>query len=222
MVFAMIAGNNHIYNISMNEINNNKAIFSSCIEEHMSSLFQFALKLTKNVTDAEDLVAESVAKAWKAFASLENIGVFRSWMFRIVHNNFVSDYRKKSVRPTETTYDESETKMDNGKDVTSLLFEQPNEFLLWWANPELEFVNNLLAEDIHNAIDELPEVYRTSIILVNIEGMTYDEAANVLGVPTGTVRSRMKRGRTLLQKNLWHHAKDAGLVTDDEVKGQLK
>jgi RNA polymerase sigma-70 factor (ECF subfamily) len=73
-----------------------------------------------------------------------------------------------------------------------------------------------------SAIESLPEVFRTTVMLVNVEGLAYDEAAEVLGVPAGTVRSRMKRGRTLLQKALWDHAKEAGLLEDNDVKEVMR
>jgi len=189
-----------------------KAFFSARIAENTHSLYTLALRLTANAADAEDPVAESVAKAWSVIGSLQDRQRFRPWIFRILHNRFISDYRKKSVRPAETHY----TELDKGEDseqVAQLLTQQPDEFLLWWANPEREFTNNLLAEDLIAAIDSLPEVFRTTVILINIEGLSYDETAEVLNVSPGTVRSRMNRGRTLLQKALWQHAKDADLIT---------
>ena len=196
----------------MQQANELKAFFSARIEENTHSLYTLALRLTANAADAEDLVAESVAKAWSVIGSLQDRQRFRPWIFRILHNRFISDYRKKSVRPAETHY----TELDKGQDseqVAQLLTQQPEEFLLWWANPEREFTNNMLAEDLIAAIDSLPEVFRTTVILINIEGLSYDETAEVLNVSPGTVRSRMNRGRTLLQKALWQHAKDADLIT---------
>lgn len=98
--------------------------------------------------------------------------------------------------------------------VASLLIQQPNEFLNWWANPEHEFTNNLLGKDLMTAIESLPEVFRITVLLINVEGLSYDETAEVLNVSPGTVRSRMNRGRTLLQKALWQHAIDAGLINE--------
>lgn len=201
-----MAGNNEL-----------KDYFSGCIEENMASLYALALRLTRNSADAEDLVAESVVKAWSAIDSLEDRNRFRPWIFRILHNRFISDYRKKSVRPVETTYDELSTPDDDNLQVATLLIEQPNEFLNWWADPEHTFTNNLLGEDIMKAIDSLPEAFRITVILVNIEGLSYDETAEVLEISPGTVRSRMNRGRTLLQKALWHHAQDAGLITNETM-----
>ena len=192
-----------------------KEYFSNCIEENMGSLYALALRLTRNPADAEDLVADTVVKAWGAIDTLADRERFRPWIFRILHNRFISDYRKKSVRPVETTYDELSTGDDDKQQVANLLIEQPNEFLNWWADPEHEFTNNLLGEDIMKAIEDLPDMFRVTVLLVNVEGLTYDETAEVLEVSPGTVRSRMNRGRTLLQKALWHHAQDAGLVTNE-------
>lgn len=192
---------------------NKKIQFSQQLEECTTSLYHLALRLTKNNADAEDLVAESVVKAWVGYDNLDESDRFRPWIFRILHNCFVSHYRKKSIRPDETSYCEMRSDEESEEDVVSLLLSQSDDFLFWWANPEQHFDKKLLNQDIFEAIDNLPETYRSTILLVNVEGFSYDDAAEILGVPTGTVRSRMKRGRTLLQKSLWHHAKEAGLIT---------
>ena len=187
--------------------------FSQRIEENMDSLYALGLRLTRNNTEAEDLVSEAVTKAWAAIHTLDDRNRFRPWIFRILHNCFISDYRKKKLRPMETTYEEYSV-VDDQSEVASLLVQQPDEFLNWWANPEREFTNNLLGEDIMAAIERLPETFRVTVLLINVEGLSYDESAEVLGVSPGTIRSRMNRGRTLLQKALWEHARDAGLITD--------
>lgn len=196
-----------------------KAWFGHSIEENMDSLFSVAFRLTRNNAEAEDLVAESVSKAWAAVGKLEDRSRFRPWLFRILHNCFISDYRKKSVRPLELSFDESSIAKGEGE-ISELIIQQSNEFMHWWANPEKEFVNKLLGEDIMAAIDSLPDVFRSTILLVNVEELSYDDAAKVLGVPPGTVRSRMKRGRTLLQKALWQQASDEGLIEHDCAGGK--
>ncbi|MDH4095851.1 MAG: sigma-70 family RNA polymerase sigma factor [Betaproteobacteria bacterium] len=190
-----------------------KTEFSRQIREHMDALYSFALRLTRHGADAEDLVAEATIRAWSAIDTLSDDGRFRSWMFRILHNCYVSDYRRKSVRPAELGYEELPAPDDEG-DVASVLVRQPDAFLHWWANPEREVVNKLLGRDLQAAIQALPESFRVVVVLINVEGLSYDEAAEVLGVPAGTIRSRMNRGRTLLQKALWQHAQDAGLIAD--------
>ena len=194
-----------------------KIWFGRQVEDCMDSLYGFSLRLTRNGADAEDLAAESITKAWSAVESLKDRRLFRPWLFRIAHNCYVSGYRKKAVRPVEISYDtfEDDEKADNFADF---LLGQTDEFLLWWGSPEREFANKVLKRDILTAIERLPETFRTVILLVTVEGLSYGEAAEVLDVPTGTVHSRMKRGRTLLQKALWEHAIEAGLVLDQKTE----
>ena len=194
-----------------------KAFFSSGVGENLDALFGIALRLSGKRSDAEDLVAEAVARAWAAIDSLEDRKRFRPWLFRILRNCYISEYRKRKVRPSEAVYDElADGTVDD--DVCSMLMHESDEFLGWWSCPEREFFNSLLADQITNAMAELPESYRVTIMLVNVEGLTYDEAAEALGVPKGTVRSRMKRGRTMLQKALWQQAVDAGLATGNNTE----
>ena len=191
-----------------------KAWFSGHVEGCMNSLYGLAFRLTRNAADAEDLVGDAVVKAWSALATLDDNGRFRAWLFRILHNCFISDYRKKSVRPVEMAFDEMASD-ESEDDVSSFLVGQSDDFLQWWANPEREFANTMLGEKIIEAIDRLPDAFRITVVLVNVEGLSYDEAAEVLGVPQGTVRSRMKRGRTMLQRELWLYGKEAGLIPDN-------
>lgn len=192
-----------------------RARFTRAVEAQIDGLYGLALRLTRNPADAEDLVAEAVAKAWSAFSSLDDPERFRPWVFRILRNHFISAYRKSAVRPQFVSMDEP-AESGGDDEVASLLNAQPDAFLQWWANPEKEVANRLLGEQIKAAIDGLPEAYREVILLVNVDGLGYDEAAELLGVPSGTVRSRMKRGRTLLQKALWMQAREAGLLSDQE------
>jgi RNA polymerase sigma-70 factor (ECF subfamily) len=198
----------------MTERYDTRTFFSQSVEDCMNPLYGVALRLTRNSADAEDLVAEAIVKAWSSIDSLEDRSRFRPWLFRILRNYFISEYRKRSIRPTEEHLEDRFADEGEG-DVASLLNEQPDEFLKWWANPERRLYNNLLGERIMRAIDDLPEAFRTTILLVNVEGLTYDEAAEALGVPSGTVRSRMKRGRTMLQKALWELGREAGLTADN-------
>src|SRR5210317_472874 len=181
-------------------INDLKAFFSTGVEQNIDALYSVALRLTRKNVDAEDLVAETVAKAWGAIGTLNDQDRFRPWLFRILHNVFVSDYRKKTIRPVEASFDQGD---DSDDELASLLNEQSDDFLVWWSNPERAYFNDLLGDQLLDAIDNLPEAFRSVVVLVNVEGFTYDETAEVLGIAPGTVRSRMKRGRTLLQKSLW-------------------
>ena len=200
----------------MTDQDDDKAFFSDSIEANIDALYGTALRLTGSGADAEDLVAESVTKAWSAIGTLHDRRRFRPWIFRILNNCFISNYRKASVRPVESAYDDQDDET-----LVTLLNEQPDEFLIWWANPERQFFNDMLGTTIMGAIERLPDAFRTTILLVNVEGLTYDEAAEALGVPAGTIRSRMKRGRTLLQKALWQQAIDAGLEPASQAGDSL-
>ena len=191
-----------------------KTFFSRGIEDNMDALYGTALRLARSGADAEDLVAEAVSRAWSAIETLQDRQRFRPWLFRILHNCFISNYRRDVVRPREDALGDRDD-----EELATLLNDQPDEFLVWWANPEREFFNNMLGSAIMAAIDDLPDAFRATIILVNVEGLTYDEAAEALGVPPGTIRSRMKRGRTLLQKALWRQARDAGITSYTDTPG---
>jgi RNA polymerase sigma-70 factor (ECF subfamily) len=183
--------------------------FESRVIGLLDELLGAALRLAKNRHDAEDLVAEAVTKAWARRRSLRDAERFRPWIFRILTNVFLSECRKRAARPTADAAvdDTGET------DASFSLFEELHQpFLLWWSNPEKEFLNKLLREDLERAVDALPETFRTVVVLAELEGLAYGEIAGILGVPVGTVRSRLARARGQLQKALWVHAQEAGLT----------
>lgn len=197
-----------------------KQWFSQMVGSNMDALYGVALHLTGNSANAEDLVAETVIKAWSNIDKLDDRRRWRPWAFRILRNEFISNYRKQAVRPLEISWQE-DTDDEDTFGVSSMLMEQSEEFLSWWASPEQELINGLLGEQIRAAIDQLPEAFRMTILLVNVDGLSYDEASVVLGVPFGTIRSRMKRGRTMLQKALWTTAREAGLsMIGEQVSGR--
>lgn len=172
----------------------------------LPDLYGTALRLTKNSADAEDLVAEVVAKSWAHLSDLNDAAHFRGWIFRILTTTFLSDCRARRRQPPQ------ESLPDEGVEFS--LFERLHQpFLLWWGNPEQEFLNTLLREDLERAIDALPEAFRVVVVLAEVRGFSYQEIADTLGVPLGTVRSRLARGRSLLQRALWEHARDAGLIS---------
>ena len=185
-----------------------KEAFETQVLAILGPLHGVAKRLTKNEADAEDLVAESITRAWKARASLADAGAFRAWLFRILSNTFISERRKTLVRPREELLvDES------GDDEGAFsIFERLHQpFLMWFANPEQEFLDKLLREDLDRAIAALPEHYRVVVVLADVEGLTYGEVAEALDVPIGTVRSRLARARSALQRTLWSVARDHGL-----------
>jgi len=173
----------------------------------LPDLVSTAQRLTRNATDAEDLVAEAVAKAWLGLTSLKERDRFRGWIFRILTNEFLA------TRRSQPSGVKKESLPDEGGGTEFSLFEQLHQpFLLWWGNPEKEFLDKLLREDLVRAIDSVHETFRIVVILADVQGLSYREIAEALGVPVGTVRSRLARGRSHLQKALWEHARDAGVI----------
>jgi RNA polymerase sigma-70 factor, ECF subfamily len=182
-----------------------RAWFEQTLLGVLPDLLSTALRLTKNPTDAEDLVAEATAKAWLNLPALRERDRFRGWVFRILANLYLSQRRAVARKPLEEPLNE------NAVDFS--LFERLHQpFLLWWSNPEQEFLSKLAREDLIRAIEALPESYRLVVTLVDIQDLSYQEVANSLDVPLGTVRSRLARGRSLLQKALWDLAAEVGLV----------
>lgn len=172
----------------------------------LPDLYGSALRLAKNGADAEDLVAETVAKAWTHLGALTDRARVRGWLFTILTNTYLSERRAQAARPTVESLDESA-----GESFS--LFEQLHQpFLLWWGDTERDFLRKLLRRDLERAVDGLPEVFRVVVVMADVQGFAYKEIADVLAVPIGTVRSRLARGRSILQKALWEHAVDAGLL----------
>jgi len=167
-----------------------------------------ARRLTGNDADAEDLVAETVARAWRALDTLESESALRAWMFRILNNTFISERRRAVARPQTESLDSADT---FDEEVFSLFEQVHQPFLLWFSNPEQEFLDKMLREDLDRALATLPEHYRIVVILSDLEEFGYGEIAETLGIPIGTVRSRLARARGALQKILWQQASDHGL-----------
>jgi len=187
--------------------------FAAEVERLLPELLGTALRLTRDATDAEDLVADAVAKAWVARESLQDVSAFAGWLFRILTNEFLSGRRAAAVRGTVEPFDEETCGARNFS-----LFEQLHQpFLLWWGNPERAFLDRLLRADLERAIDALPDPFRLVVVLVDVQGGSYHEVADALGVPVGTVRSRLARGRAAIQQALWEHGRDAGLTTVRDI-----
>lgn len=174
-----------------------------------------ALRFTRNAADAEDLVAETVARGWAHLPSLNDRAHFRGWIFRILTNVWISECRARRSRP------EPEPLPDED-DGFSLFNQLHRPFLLWWGNPEQDFLNGVLREDLERAVDALPEEYRAAVILADVHGFSYKEMSEALDIPVGTVRSRLARGRSRLQRALWEHALERGWASAaDELRPQI-
>ena len=177
--------------------------FEKAVLAVLPELVGTARRLARNREDAEDLAAEAITRAWLHRASLRERQRFPGWILRILTNLFISRRRSDAFRHEETGLDEA---------TEFSLFERLHQpFLLWWGTPEQDFMNRLLREDLVRAIEALPDPYRIVVVMADVQGLPYAEIACALEIPVGTVRSRLARGRALLQKALWEHACDAGL-----------
>lgn len=185
--------------------------FEGEIERLLNRLYGTALRLTRNADDAEDVVAETVSKAWSRIDQLKDPKSMERWLFQILNNTFISLWRRNRLWQEMESECFSEDEVAQGEGF-SLFRKLHQPFLLWWGTPEQQLLNDLLQADLQEALDALPDAYRVVIVLVEIQGYTYEEVAGLLEIPLGTVRSRLNRARSLLQKSLWEQAREAGLT----------
>ena len=170
---------------------------------HMDALYNFALRTTNNPDDADDLLQETYMKAYRFFDKFEPGTNCKAWLFRIMKNSFINMYRKSAKEPDKVDFNEVEEFYDSIRAPTSA----PHDL-------QEELFANLLDDDISQALNSLPEEFRTVVILCDIEGFTYEEIAEFVECPIGTVRSRLHRGRKLLRAKLFEYAHERGYTTD--------
>ena len=180
-------------------------IFDDEFMPHINSMYNFAFRLTMDEDDANDLVQDTYLKAFRFINSFQKGTNAKAWLFRILKNSFINDYRKKSKEPAKVDYQEVET-FYNAEDA-----EADN------ITPDLrsESLSEMIGDEVANALNSLAVDFRTVIILCDIEGFTYEEMAKILDIPIGTVRSRLHRARNLLKDKLRGYAKTMGYDEED-------
>lgn len=174
-----------------------RAQFESEALVHLDALYSFALKLTRARDDAEDLVSETMLRAfdrWEQYRLGTNI---RAWLFTILYHSFVSRKRRVDAR---------EVQLPDDVDSWSA-YEAVGE-----SDPEGRFYDSFVDEEVTRAIDALPDDYRSAVVLSDVQGLRYAEIAEILGIPEGTVKSRLFRGRRILQKKLIDYAREMGYI----------
>ena len=181
--------------------------YADQVDELLPRLLATARRLSRNRARAEDLVADALATGWERLDTLDDPEALPAWLCRILTNTFLSQQRTGPSDHAFQSYEESCADSEAGFSIFERL-HQP--FLLWQSDPEQDFLDRLLREDLVDAIDSLPDVFRPTVVLVDVQGFSYDEAADALDVPIGTIRSRLARGRSILQEALWTQAVDAG------------
>lgn len=177
---------------------------------HLNALFNLALNLTRNRTDAEDLVQETYLRAYRFFDSYAPDTQIKAWLFRILRNAFINRYRAAKVRPEEVDFSKIEAAYEQMVDADFLSEHEPR-------SPEDLVMDGVLDEEVEQAMAELPEEYRAVVILALIEEMSYKEIASALSIPLGTVMSRLHRGRKMLQTSLLDYARRKGIVRGGPV-----
>ncbi|HUP89981.1 MAG TPA: sigma-70 family RNA polymerase sigma factor [Longimicrobiales bacterium] len=165
---------------------------------HLDAVYRFALRLTGSAADAEDLVQETFLRAWRSWDHYTPGTQAKSWLFTISRNAFLRQ-RQQENRRSEVIQQASTP-------------EAPLFLPAYQDDPEGSFFEGLVDEKILEHIDKIPAEFREVVLLSDLEGMSYAEISNVLDVPLGTVKSRLFRGRKLLQKVLYEYAREAGVI----------
>lgn len=193
-----------------------KQLFSKIVLAEVEALNRFALSLCRNSFDADDLVSETILKAFENFSQLKDEGKTKQWLFRILNNQFISNYRN---RKKFVEIENGENENSNQDLETFSLFEAiaKSDFVAE-GNPEKKFISKLTQLQIEKEVSELPEEFRVALILCDIEDFSYAEISEVLKIPIGTVRSRIARGRTILHKKLWLLAEELGIKTTKAIQ----
>lgn len=198
--------------IMKDTIDKNREEFTTIALPYMDEIYGAALRMTRNPQTAEDLSAEVFSRAWRFFHQFERGTNIRAWLYRILTNTYINEYRKKNRQGATVAIDQYET---------------PEEFYIYnqlakdaideKQDPLRAALHKFAEEDIVRAMDKLPDDFRETVILSDLQGLSYEEIAKSLDIPIGTVRSRLNRGRRHLQKALWDEAVKSGYVTDKKM-----
>lgn len=179
---------------------NRRAEFERLVREHERDIFNAALRMTGDHADAEDVAQEALMKAYAAFDRFELGTNFRAWVLRILTNTYINEFRRRRRTPEMTVW-ENLPREELGK-----VSEDGED------HPELALLEDMLDAEVEEALSEIPEVFREAVLLCDMHEMAYNEIAEALDIPIGTVRSRIARGRGLLQERLREYAEARGLI----------
>jgi RNA polymerase sigma-70 factor, ECF subfamily len=185
-----------------------QANFADDAMQYSKQLYAAAMRMTRNPADAEDLVQETFLKAYRAYDSFTAGTNLKAWLYRILTNTYINKYRRAARRPDE---------VDLG-DVEDLYMYRrigSEESMEAARTTEDKVLDGLVESDIKKAVESLPENFRIPVLLADLEGLSYQEIADILEIPIGTVMSRLHRGRKAMQKTLWEFASKRGLLPED-------
>lgn len=182
--------------------------FERLLEPHRAALYNSALRLTRHQEDAEDLLQEVIVRAYTSFHQFQRGTHFKAWLFRILTNTYINEYRRRMRAPTLVAMEE-------------VAWEAESEWNQEQAGsstvPEEAFLAQILDEQVETALKELPEEFRMVVILSDLQEFSYQEIARILRIPIGTVRSRLFRGRRQLRMKLEAYARQRGFLRDRDV-----
>src|SRR6187399_2964526 len=184
-------------------------IFDNEFMPHINSMYNFAYRLTLDSDDAKDLLQDTYLKAYRFIESFQKGTNAKAWLFRILKNSFINDYRKKSKEPAKVDYQDVETYY-NSDDVDENIT----------TDLRIEALQGMIGDEVATALNALPVDFRTIIVLCDLEGFTYEEMAKILDIPIGTVRSRLHRARNFLKEKLEKYAKTMGYDAESDGNGE--
>jgi RNA polymerase sigma-70 factor (ECF subfamily) len=177
--------------------------------QYLDALYRTALRMTRNPSDAEDLVQDALVRAYRFYDRFKPGTNFRAWLFKILTNTYINSYRRKQGRPQESSLEDTEDFF-----LYNQIKSDANDAV---NDVEDTVLDRLGADAIQRAIDQLPPQFRTTVQLADVEGLSYAEVAEATNVAKGTVMSRLFRGRRLLQRALWDQARAAGFTAGSKV-----
>ena len=193
---------------------NPRALFEEQALPFMDQLYAAAMRLTRNPADAADLVQETFVKAYQAFAQFQQGTNLKAWLYRIQTNTFINNYRKNQRNPYQGTIDDLEDwQLGGAESVTQSTSTQ---------SAEAEAIDHLPDSDVKDALQSIPEDFRMAVYFADVEGFSYQEIADIMKTPVGTVMSRLHRGRRMLRELLSDYARDRGIVVPEATTSGTK
>ena len=181
--------------------------FTADAMQYAPQLFSTALRMTRNRSDAEDLVQETYIKGWRSFHTFQEGTNLRAWLFRIMTNTYINKYNAQKRKGTEVELDDVE-ELFLYKRLGSIDQSQLS------SSAEDQMLDLFTDDEVKNALEELPEDFRVPVLLSDVDGFSYKEIAEMLEIPIGTVMSRLHRGRKAMQKMLYEYARERGLIIE--------
>ncbi|PPH13606.1 RNA polymerase subunit sigma-70 [Rathayibacter sp. AY1C1] len=178
-----------------------RSLFEQQALPFIDQLYAAGLRMTKNPSDAQDLVQETFAKAFGAFRQFEQGTNLKAWLYRILTNTFINSYRKKQREPYQSAIDELEDWQLGGAESTTATSSR---------SAEAEAIDHLPDTAVKEALQAIPEDFRLAVYFADVEGFSYQEIADIMKTPVGTVMSRLHRGRRMLRERLTDYARERG------------